>query len=330
MEEQFIKETQPLSASKIKKFEDCSWAYWCSYVLKLPDPSNLGAKRGTICHLIFEMLLNPRHLSNYKRIIKAKSIDGDKACARLVQKHMKKEQITDPADYLMIDQMILVGLKKDFFIEGGELLGAEYSFDIKNEFPKYHIRGLIDKPFKVGERVVISDFKSSKKKYEGEEIESNLQGMIYSLASRTLWPNLDPEVQFCFLRFPEDPIVKVKFNENTLKGLEHYLAHVQDKIDNFTEEDAHKNFALNQKDVEGFRGKLMCGFANKPGELKKDGTPKYVCPYKFPFKYFVLKDKDGKTLKSSKTNDFKLKEGEKVIELEYNGCPAHRPPINDF
>ena len=61
-------EMSPLSASKIKKLEDCSWAYWAAYHLKLPDSSNDGARRGTICHLVFECLLNPRHLKNYKKI----------------------------------------------------------------------------------------------------------------------------------------------------------------------------------------------------------------------------------------------------------------------
>jgi len=45
-----------LSASRIKTVEGCSWLYWCKYKLKLPDASNDGAKRGSICHLIFEHL----------------------------------------------------------------------------------------------------------------------------------------------------------------------------------------------------------------------------------------------------------------------------------
>ena len=45
-----------LSASRIKTAQGCSWLYWCKYKLKLPDASNDGAKRGSICHLIFELL----------------------------------------------------------------------------------------------------------------------------------------------------------------------------------------------------------------------------------------------------------------------------------
>jgi hypothetical protein len=331
MEEQYLKEeNKSLSASKIKVFEDCSWLYYCKYHLNLPDTSNLGAQMGSACHLIFEMLLNPRHLKNYKRIIKAKSIDGDKGCSRLIKKHLIKQSINEPKNYMLIDQMILVGLKNDFFVKGGELLGAEYEFNIKNESPNYYIKGFIDKPYKVGREIIIDDFKSSKSKFEGEDRESNIQGMMYSLAAKKIWGDIDPKVRFIFLRFADDPMVKLNFNNDTLKGFEYYLESVQQKINSFTEEDAKKNYAFDQINVEGFKGKLMCGFSKVRGEKKKDGTPKWSCQYKFPFKYFVLKDKDGKTLKSSHENNFKPKEDQKVLELQYTGCPRHRPPIDDF
>ena len=48
--------TTALSASRIKKAESCSWSYWATYKLKVPDRGNDGASRGWICHLIFELL----------------------------------------------------------------------------------------------------------------------------------------------------------------------------------------------------------------------------------------------------------------------------------
>ena len=62
-----MSETKTLSASKIKTLQSCSWLYWCKYHLKLPEESNSGASRGTICHLIFECLGNPRHKHHYKK-----------------------------------------------------------------------------------------------------------------------------------------------------------------------------------------------------------------------------------------------------------------------
>ena len=56
-----------LSASRLKTLETCSWSYWCNYHLKLPQKQNEGALRGTVCHLVFEMLVKKKHK---KRLIK--------------------------------------------------------------------------------------------------------------------------------------------------------------------------------------------------------------------------------------------------------------------
>lgn len=75
MEKQYLK---VLSASRIKTLETCSWVYWNNYHTKVPQSQNDGALRGTICHTIFELLLNKRHLKNYKRIIKRIQLMGIK------------------------------------------------------------------------------------------------------------------------------------------------------------------------------------------------------------------------------------------------------------
>ena len=62
-----------LSASKIKTAEGCSWLYYTKYVLKLPDISNSGASRGTICHLIFELLLTDRHKKYFEDLCSGKA-----------------------------------------------------------------------------------------------------------------------------------------------------------------------------------------------------------------------------------------------------------------
>jgi hypothetical protein len=188
----------------------------------------------------------------------------------------------------------------------------------------------MDKAYKVNDRVLVDDYKSSKAKFEGEDHESNLQAMMYSLSSKRLWPDLIPEVRFVFLRFKDEPMVKVKFNDNVLKGFEHYLAKIQQKVNNFDEVAARKGFAADVKNPEGFKGPIMCGYAKFRGQKKKDGNPMWHCPYKFPFKYFVLKDSKDKTIKSSFENNFKPKEGEKVLALDYTGCPKFRPPIDEF
>lgn len=313
----------PLSASKIKTFENCSWLYWANYILKLPQLKNEGAKKGEICHWIFELLINNKHIDHYNKIIKQDSIVGSLAVERLVKFYIKKVALENTqANLLQIDKMILVGLKNDFFIKDGVLVAPEFKFDLLNEIKGFRIKGFMDKPFIVGGRIIIDDYKSSKKKYEGEEQESNVQALIYSYAAKQIWPNLKPTVRFIFLQYPENPIMETDFKDDVLKGFELYLSETQEKINNFTKKDAISYFAADRSTPEGeFKGKLLCGFAKYPGQLKKDGTKMWACPFKFKFDYFILKDKQGKIIKTSfKQEELDNKKGTITKEL-YPGCP---------
>jgi len=70
---------------------------------------------------------------------------------------------------------------------------------------------------------------------------------------------------------------------------------------------------------------LNCGFAKRKGQLKKNGDPMWHCEYKFPYDYYALTDKNGKTLKTAfKKKDLTLKEGQKITKKHYEGCPAHK------
>jgi hypothetical protein len=300
MEKQSLK---TLSASRIKTLETCSWVYWNNYHTKVPQSQNDGALRGTICHTIFELLLNKRHLKNYKRIIKKNSIDGDEGVARLVKKLSAKVKL-DESNYKLLNDMILVGLKNDFFGEGGEIVKPEYDFDITNEEPKYHIKGFIDKPIKIKKEMHIIDYKSSKYKFRGDDLEANIQAMMYSLASKKLWPKLKPIVKFLFLRFPKQPIQELIFTDEQIKGFEHYLEHINDYVNKFNEESARANFA-----VDSQKNKWMCQVGG------------WKCPYKDPYKYYVKVNDKGEVVETSLENNFKDIKGFKVETRDYEGCP---------
>ena len=300
MEKQSLK---VLSASRIKTLETCSWVYWNNYHTKVPQSQNDGALRGTICHTIFELLLNKRHLKNYKRIIKKNAIDGDKGVDKLVKKLSAKVKL-DESNYKLLNNMILVGLKNDFFGEGGEIVKPEYDFNIENDEPKYHIRGFIDKPIKIKKEMHIIDYKSSKYKFRGDDLEANIQAMMYSLASKKLWPKLKPIVKFLFLRFPKQPIQELVFDDNQIKGFEHYLEHINDYVNKFDEELARSNFA-----VDSVKNKWMCQIGG------------WKCPYKDPYKYYVKVNDKGEVIETSLEDNFKDIEGFKVETRKYEGCP---------
>ena len=332
-----------LSASKIKTMQSCSWLYWCKYHLKLPEDSNDGASRGSICHLVFECLGNPRHKHHYNKIVKNQSVWKSKAVKRLIINYAKKLRIFDKENMFLVNDMIVNGLNYDFFGDTKEKPTesiSEKSFEIvvDDDEKNYKIRGFIDKLFlyKKKSEALIRDFKTSKKVFEGKDLTDNLQDLMYSLAVKKLYPKyLSRSSEFLFLKFELSKdllgetgkgVVNMKgICEDELEGFEYFLTEIQKIADSFDENQALSSLAAKQdypKDGS-FSGPLSCGFAKHPGQLKKDGTKMWHCPHKFPYKYWAIVKEDGTILKTS-TNKEELEqvdcEGE-LKELKYNGCP---------
>ena len=351
------KHESALSASRIKTLQQCSWKYWCNYKLKLPDTSNDGASRGWICHLIFELLGNPRHKKHYELIIKHGSIFKCEPIKKLTLYHAKKLHVNDHENLQLIDSMTVNGLHYDFF---GEDLDcptkaiSEEAFDIEveNEDFSYRIKGFIDKLFLYEDKsyALIRDFKSSKQVFKGKEITDNLQDLMYSLAVKHLYPNYKKrESEFLFLKFDlskdmfnqtGNGVLKMApLNDDELYGFQYELTEIQRVIDNFDEEQARSNFAGAQPyPSDGtFGGPLACGkdgFKMSRGQpvLDKNGDPipAFICSFRKPFDYYALKNADGSLVKTAFTEDLKKLEGikkeDQTIELmHYEGCPYWTP-----
>jgi len=333
----------PLSASRIKTAQSCSWLYWCKYKLNLPDKSNDGAKRGSICHLIFEVLGEKRRKKYYNKIVKSQDVFAVPSIKRLILKHAAQYEVDDEENIQMIKEMIYNGLTYDFF--GGDLgkPTKEYSekdFEIvkSDGSIKYRIRGFIDKLFlyKKEKYALIRDFKTSKAVFKGKDATDNLQDLMYSLAVKSLFPDYDiRESEFLFLKFELDEqssnsgIIRMKpLEEDELLGFELQLSEIQKYLDNFSKKHARSNMAA-YKDFPkdgSFSGKLLCGFAKEKGELKLDGNPKWYCSMKFDFFYYHVFDKDKKIIGSYFEEDFSeefVPEGCTYEIKYYEGCPAH-------
>jgi hypothetical protein len=306
--------------------------YYCNYNLKLPQKNNSGAMRGTVAHLIFEILANPRHQHYVKKIVKEGTCLKQPTIFKLILKAAKREgldldEMVKPlkksgqeiTNLKCIDEMILVGLKFDF-IGDAKIVGSEWEFDITSEEPKYRIGGFVDRIFKDKKQMIIRDFKSSKKAFRGEELASNLQGMMYSLAVRKKYQKQkDVLVKFLFLRYPDDPERECPhFTEEELSGFEHYLEYLNGYLKNFDEKKANSNFAAHE-----YSTKWMC--------QTKSG---WRCPYLDAIEYKVLVDKDDKVIKSIfATEEFKerdLKPEYRIEIRKYEGCPAWKQSKNDF
>jgi len=322
-------------SSALKTFDSCSWSYYCNYVLKIPHSDNQGALMGNVCHSFFECLLHEQHKKLFKLILKAKTVCGAPATERYVRKLIKKNKLPQTETIFdKIDAMMLVGLNTDFYVKGGKLVGNEFRFKIKNESPKYSIYGTIDKiSLMENEKVAqIDDYKSSKMKYSGEDKDCGVQALIYSLACKKLFPDYKPKVRFIFLQYPDDPIQYAEFSDDVLKGFEYFLENTQKKFEEFTEKHAYLNFAADQGiPTDGsFGGTLSCGFAKKTGQLKKDGTLMWHCPFKFAYTYYKVK-KEGKLVQAYlNKQDIVLKDGETMEEARYDGCPRFRDRVDDI
>lgn len=305
-----------LSASRVKTLENCSWSYWCNYHLKLPQKKNAGASRGTVCHLVFELLLKDRHKKHFDLIVENHTIDASPAVAKLVKKGLINEGFYDEENYELCSAMITCGLKFDFF--GGKdavIDEPEKKFMIESDKPVYKIMGYIDKPITYNEnkKIKIVDYKTSKYKFRGDELTSNVQAMMYTLAAKELWPEAeDITVEFLFVKFPKSPLQEVKISDEHLEGFQYYLEHVYNVVVDFNEDEAKSNYAKDNP-----KNRWLC----------KAGAT-WVCPYMDEIEYWVLLDENKKILKSSFENDLSAGENQTIEKRKYDGCPAHKNDIN--
>lgn len=331
-----------LSATKIKCLQGCSWMYWAKYNLKLPEKNNLGAQLGSIAHIIFECLGNPRHKKHYLKCVKTKNIYKCEPIRLLVKKHFLKMNISSKDEALKLNSMVLCGLNYDFFgkLEGKPTLSyseLEFELDIDENDKSYKVKGFIDKLFlyKKKTTALIRDFKTSKKTFEGKDLVDNLQDQIYSLAVKKLYPEfLKIKVEFPFLQIMatkgDEAVIKMeKLSEEDLDSFEYFLTEIQKIIDSFSEEYALKDMAY-YKDFpsdKSFSGRLLCGFDDYQGHLKKDGSPRWGCPFKWGFEYYSVKDKNGKIKSTYFLDEFDKisydeENGDKIFIEKYEGCPA--------
>jgi hypothetical protein len=257
----------------------------------------------------------------------------------MIEAYAKKHNIDDFENMDLINQMTVEGLNYDFF---GDKDGkptksiSEKDFDISvNEGGKnYRILGFIDKLFlfKRKKTALIRDFKTSKQIFSGKEYTDNMQNLMYCLAVKHLYPEfLKRKMEFLFVKFDcnNDGCCEMEpLDGDELEGFEYFLTEVQQIINNFNETAASKNLAYDKGYLgrdDGFAGRVVCGRAEFAGQLKKDGTPMWHCPFKFAREFYVLVDKDGvrvasadlkKDLKEKKTKDLKIE------KVKYDGCPA--------
>ncbi len=316
-----------VSASAIKEYENCSWLYNTNYVLKFPQSKHPKTALGGVAHEIFEILSNKKYQTRVSEILAfaEPSITTYPALTRFSIKKLKEAGLNPDEWFTDLDKVVINGLLQDFYQEGSiESFSPEWEFKIETD--KYTCRGFIDRAAKYPptERfpngyIVIRDFKTQGQAFSKEEMNFNIQALLYQYAMHK-FEKLPAVVEFVMLRHGK--IQKVDWQEeHGIKGLIAYLEYVASYLADFTMEKASSNFA--RKDKSKWY-KLGC--ITRKGELKKDGTLKFLCSRKYPSTIFYIKDSKG-DVKYSTTDvaSILLKEGETVEVFEYKGCPAWFP-----
>lgn len=300
------KKRKVLSASRLKTFLSCSWIFYCEYVLKIPSATHPKTKLGSLAHTIFEVLQKPRHKKHYDIIMAGKkSVYNSKPIARLIKSFLAKNPDITPILVADFDSLVLVGLENDFFCFGAEkILPPEHEFLL--DIDGMLIKGYIDILAFYKDKAKIRDYKSQGKRFTDDEMENNIQAGIYQLYVNRKF-NIPAEVEFVMLRHPETKRTPGKhlqtvppYNENELSGFVEYLKYLDEQVQNFSLEKATENLKA-QTD---------------------DGFCKRVCQFKNPMEYYILLDKDGEILQSSKVEkELQAKEGQTIEKKNYTGCP---------
>lgn len=317
-----------LSASKMGDLDKCSQIFNAKSILKLPQMENDGSKRGTITHLVLETLSEPSQKDLVKSIIKAKTCLNTLSISNLIHEQIKKAKLgkvdnKGNNNLSLIDEMVLVGLNTDFYFKGAiKVEKPEHEISFTNEEKTYLVKGRLDRlVIYPNDEYVIIDYKTNAGVYEGDDLTLNKQALVYLLWLYKKTGKIG-KVKFIFLRSPENPIQVHEFTKEQILGFETTLEKTSEYVQDFTPEKAMSNLAINQPYQKGFKGPIVCGMGKVKGELKKDGSLKWACSYRFPFDYFALIDEDGNVLKTAfEEKELETKSGQAIIKKHYTGCP---------
>ncbi len=336
-----------LSPSRINSINDCSWQYYASYHLRLPRSGNDGSKRGTICHALLECLVKMNHRHYVDKIIKKNNAFAFPAIARYLEALAIREKL--PLDQIVVNKdknglmthreeinnMILVGLNHDFLGQPGDeiLTEIKHTVEVIKGDKKFAILGIIDKVFvrrdKEGKIIAVEiiDYKTSSKKFDEDDVESNLQGLVYQFFAKDMFPGVkNVKFGFLFLRFPKSPLQEVPaLPDADVDGFEHYLTYITKYMSTFTEGQAKKNFAKYNN-----ASKFLCGlygnkkYLDKAKKVKVEhNEPQFICALRDPYDYYAIIDAEGNNIRSAMSEqELKAQPGEKVMKRRYLGCPA--------
>jgi len=295
---------------------NCAYLFYQSYIELVPQKLHIALPKGTLVHLILELLIDRYDYVN--QILQKKTIAAVPSVYRLVRKNLKKAGLDDHVTLKEIESWVLVGLNADYFCSGAPEIRTEEQFEIDLDGIK--VTGTIDKIGVFKDKIIIQDYKSSKQKFSGEDKEANIQAMLYLWAVRKLFPGKKSyEFRFVFLRFPRNPVQEHSYTENQIEGFSSWANYIIKIMADMDEISAYSNFAADDRHKS-----WLC----KAGKTWK-------CPYMDGFEYYHIVDQSGEFVSAVFQPPLDLQEGYSAIKKLYKGCPRfdrsrEKDAANDF
>jgi superfamily I DNA/RNA helicase len=159
------------SYSRISQYDNCGLAYLLSVVLGLDPETSHNMAFGTWMHKIFEEIEN--HLLINRGAVAARFdelFDESVFPNRVVSRQFRRDGET------MLDRYIS-------YLRPGSSILAEHRFDVRHG--GHQITGRIDRVDKIGNGLVVSDYKTSRSPVYWDDAKESLQLAIYYLAAKS-------------------------------------------------------------------------------------------------------------------------------------------------
>lgn len=230
-----------VSASRLKTFRECNLKHHYNYVIKLPRETNDGAIVGSVVHEIYENAYNEGCWPKYSHLIADACKKYDVSRKTLIRKVVE----------------LCESLKKmGYWDTVDKFYGAEVVVDLILKDGKTKIYGFIDRLDIIGSHATVIDIKTQKKLFTQAELDDNLQGMIYTLAVKRMFPHLKT-IDVEFWQAKHDKIQKCNFYEYA-DSIEQMLIDSKQEIETCDDPQPNKNQYCRW--CPGYKAKLCPAF----------------------------------------------------------------------
>lgn len=204
-----------LSASRLKRFEQCPKAYELHYVQKRPARPGPALAFGSALHLALERTY---------QVIADRKIAGRFPEAELVAAWKDAWREERPGDLAVFEEGLAI-LKA--YARAHAMVDHESVLAIEQEFllpvGRFQVLGYIDRVDRVdAETIRIVDYKSNRVVFTRDEVDHDLQLSIYAMAARALWP-WAKNVQLAFYLLRHGFYMEAERSDESLAAAREYI-----------------------------------------------------------------------------------------------------------